>query len=127
MTHGPVLARSCMDLGAIQRHVFEANQPCPQADLEDLHRQIRQGMEVATTEIADAAVFRLLVASLVWSPDVASSPQVFLICGNIGQPDGLRAQKQHHHHSLLLRLLAAETLPSVDVIDLAQMQLNGKF
>jgi hypothetical protein len=62
VAHGLVLTGIGLHLGAIQRHKPQAHHAGFLAEPQDLHKQITERLKVATAELTDAGVVRLLVA-----------------------------------------------------------------
>ncbi len=62
MAHGLVLGGIGLNLGAIERHMAQADNPRLLAQPQDLHKQTLEGIEVAAPELTDTAVIGLLVA-----------------------------------------------------------------
>ena len=115
MAHRLVLAGIGFDLGAIQRHLAQAHQPCLLAQPEHLNKQAGQGGQVLATKVADAAVVRLLVAGQHTEGGVL--PAGLLDLAGAGQTDAVGVQEQVHHHSGVVGLLTPRILLQVHSVD----------
>ena len=93
------------------------------AHLEHLDKQSRQGAQVAAAEVADLAVFLLLVAGQ--HPECRFLPAGLLDLAGPGQSNAVGVQERHHHHPRVVGLLSAEIFMPEVSMDLTQIQLSG--
>lgn len=133
MAHGLVFAGIGPELGAIQRHRPQANQPCLLAQPQYLNEQSGQLIKMSATEISDPSVVWLLVPGQ--HPESGDLPASLLDLPGAGQSNAVGVQEHHHQplrgrlrlHPGLVRLLTPWALLPVDGMDGFQIQLSDQI
>ena len=96
VAHGFVLGGISFHLGAIQRHMTQADHPGLLAEAEDLNKQILEGIKIAAAKLTDAAVVRLLVAGEHPAGQILITGPLDLAGGDDAHAVGVEQQHRHH-------------------------------
>lgn len=96
-----MLGRAGLELRPVERDHSELHKSHPLTQLEDLHKQCAQRIEMNATKLADAGVIGMRVAGEHAECDVLM--RALLDLARRRQTDAVRIQKQRRHHARIVR------------------------
>ena len=115
------------DLRAIQRHVAEFDQPCRLAQLQDLHEQRTERLQMPLAEVADGSEVRRIQRHnhhkiVPFATGLRDPPRRI-------QPTRIAVQQKRHHHPRIKRRLPEPAhIAARDLLEIEALphQLNDK-